>query len=102
MKGKLLIVGLVLIYFLVKLIRGWLQRRSERKKDIEIYGEPLDDGPVESVFCEVCGRQMPEKLYGFIGEFCLEEGHNNCYEPHHRQFPSARYGVARWSLARQP
>ncbi|MFA5624290.1 MAG: FHA domain-containing protein [Bradymonadales bacterium] len=58
--GVILIVVLVLVF-----------RRREEEEVI------IDHGP-EEMHCATCGKVIPEKLFGFNGEFCLSGGLPDC------------------------
>jgi hypothetical protein len=75
-------LGILGVIGLIVLIVVLVKRYRDRPKPV---GEPVfvgEDAP-EDVFCEVCGKKIPETLYGFSGEFCLERGKAGCpyYQP---------------------
>lgn len=84
-----LLGGLLLIFIIIKVIRG------RGKEEEEVYVE----GPQEpqSYQCQTCGRTIPEELYGFQGEFCIEGGRPDC--PYYQMPDRGRLVLSRGPLA---
>lgn len=65
-----------------------------RRQEDEI--EAVDEGP-QVVCCATCGKEIPQQLYGFNGEFCLSGGLPDC--PYYQMPDRGKIQITRGPMA---
>lgn len=82
--GGVLLLGLGVVVVIV------VRRREEDEDDV------IDDGP-QLVCCATCGKEIPQQLFGFNGEFCLSGGLPDC--PYYQMPDRGKIQITRGVLA---
>ncbi len=86
--------GLVLLIGLIIIIKKIANRRSD-DPEAPIY-QAQGEQPQE-YRCETCGKQIPESLFGFRGEFCLVGGVPDC--PYYQMPDQGKLQITKGQLA---
>jgi hypothetical protein len=88
------ILGFALLLFAIWRIIVW--RRNRPQPEPEAAPVYVEDAP-QDVYCEVCGKRVPETLYGFSGEFCLDKGKTGC--PYYQSPDKGRLMITKGELS---
>jgi len=87
---------LFLVLFIVIIIKA-LKRRKQRVQEAPMMMMSEQPQQQQDFKCETCGKTIPEKLYGFRGEFCMSGGKPDC--PYYQMPDNGRLTITRGPLA---
>ncbi|PJB42843.1 MAG: hypothetical protein CO108_10970, partial [Deltaproteobacteria bacterium CG_4_9_14_3_um_filter_63_12] len=87
---------LFLVLFIVIIIKA-LKRRKQRVQEAPMMMMSEQPQQQQDFKCETCGKTIPDKLYGFRGEFCMSGGKPDC--PYYQMPDNGRLTITRGPLA---